>query len=91
MFNDQIHCGLSCWSKIPGGLPTISKILPATSIKTSWPTCTMTSSKVRQMSAYSVGLAISGKINCANKKKKKNVMLPDAVFLVMCDPSMNEL
>jgi hypothetical protein len=51
----------------------------------------MTSSKVKQIRAYSVGLAISGKINCANKKKKKNVMLPDAVFLVMCDPSMNEL
>jgi hypothetical protein len=41
--------------------------------------------------AYSVGLAISGKISCANKKKKKNVMLPDAVFLVMCNPSMYKL
>ncbi len=49
MFNKLIGRGLSCRSKIPCGLPTISAQLSSTSNKTSWLARTMTSSKDKQI------------------------------------------
>ncbi len=62
IFNNRIGLGLSCWSKIPFGSPTISKLLLPTSIKTSWPVRTATSSKYRQIGVYLNGITIQGKI-----------------------------
>ncbi len=42
----------------------------STTIKTLCLTCTVTSSKDRQIGAYSFGLTIPGKLSCSNKKKK---------------------
>ncbi len=43
----------------------------STTIKTSWPARAATSSKDRQLGAYSVGFTISGKLGCPNMKKMK--------------------
>ncbi len=50
---------MSCSSKIPCGLSTLSEILSSTSIKTLGPACTENSSKDRQTAAYSFGLGAS--------------------------------
>ncbi len=58
IFNKGIWRGQSCWSKIPCGSPTIIETLSSTSIKTSWTGHTETSSRDRQIGAYSIGLTI---------------------------------
>ncbi len=42
----------------------------STTTKTSWPALTATSSKDRQIGAYSIGLTIPGKTRLPKKKKK---------------------
>jgi len=71
VFNKWIRRDLRRWSKIPCGLPTISKTLMSTSIKTLWPADTVTFPEVRQIGAYSIGLRILlGKLGCPKNKKK---------------------
>ncbi len=45
----------------------------STTTKTSWPTLTTTSSKNRQIGAYSIGLTIPGKTRLPKKKNKKKM------------------
>ncbi len=50
--NNNFKCivrGLNCWHIIPNGLPTISKLLSSTSIKTLWPASTASSSKIDRL------------------------------------------
>ncbi len=71
----RIERGLSCWSKIPHGSPTISKMLSSTSTKTLRIAHPVTSSVDRWIQAYSIGIAILGKLSCPNKKKEEWEML----------------
>jgi hypothetical protein len=68
IFNNSV-----CQSKIPCRLPTVRGIVLSTSIKTLQLAHSATSSKERQIRAYSVGLLIPGKLGCPKKKKlRKN-------------------
>ncbi len=51
VFNKLIGQGLTCWSKTPCLLPTVSALLSSTSIKTSQQVHTVTSSKDRFIGA----------------------------------------
>jgi hypothetical protein len=79
IFYKLIVRGLSCWSKIPCGSPTIGKILLSSSIKTLWPAHTATSSKDRQIGAYSFGLTNLGKLSC-----QKEDCLSCLLYMCMC-------
>ncbi len=68
IFNKQILQGPSCRSKIPCGLQTISKILLSVSTKTSRPALIATSSKERQIGAYSIGLTVPGKTQLSKQE-----------------------
>ncbi len=52
IFNKWIEVGLSYWSQIPCGSPTISKILPSTTIKTLSPAHGVTSFKDRWIGLF---------------------------------------
>ncbi len=76
IFNKQILRGLSCRSKISCGLQTISKLLLSVSTKTSRPALIATTSKVRQIGAYSIGLTIPGKTQLSNQEEDEEGRQP---------------
>jgi hypothetical protein len=71
IFGGRISSGMGCWSGIPWGLPTISRILSSTSLKTSFSACKVNFSWNRQIGVYSIALTILEKLDCLIKKNKK--------------------
>jgi hypothetical protein len=59
----------------------------STRIKTLWPVHTETSSKDRQIEAYSIGLTSEGKLSCPNNKKTMFLIL-FSLFLLFISVSM---
>ncbi len=68
IFNKWIGWGMSCWSKIPRGSPTISEI--EANLHQDFPASTHNNFMDRWTGAYSIGLTIPEKLSCPNNNNK---------------------